>query len=574
MRITRIEIHNYRNLDDVTISFDHDCNFLVGENNLGKSNVLSLLNTLFSYRSFAEEDFTDSTKAILVIIQLALADIEIGHFQDLFDANDYQTINIQCQQTTIDDYIEFYHLETKTSIQANIVQCVNYVHYESLRNPISEINFDKGKGVGRFLNSLIARYLEVNKISDKDLLQQSQITALATVLNGQISKIKSVKDFAISVATDDDIENIISKLIILKDGDGNSLSKAGQGIQFLILVTLAILEKIQTIMKKRRERGIFEAAGTGEKTISLVLGLDEPEVHLHPYMQRSLIKYLNDVINNKNVEFKLLVKELFGIDNFTGQIMVVTHSPNIILNDYKQIVRFYVESRSIKIVSGSKIELNRQLTKHLYLNFPYIKEAFFARCVIFVEGDSEIASLPLFAQNLPSPIDFDDLGICVIQAHGQAVPQLMELASIYGIKTIGISDRDDSTTKPAASNHFRTNLRNFEEEIVSLVDSGKESILRDIVDKYDSVGCERVCEITALNKYAFEIYAVVSKPYDVNLKLTTIKKTDVAALKSYYLTWFSINKSYPLGKLIGESLSGENIPKIYVDVIQAALRLL
>jgi putative ATP-dependent endonuclease of OLD family len=574
MRITRVEIHNYRNLDEVTISFDPDCNFIVGENNLGKSNLLSLLNTLFSYRSFVEDDFADSTKPIYVILQLTLADIEIGHFQDLFDADDYKTINIICQQITLDDNIEFYHLETKTSIQANIVRCVNYVYYESLRNPGTEINFDKGRGVGRFLNSLIRRYLEANKIGDKDLLQLGQITSLATALNTQISKIKSFKDFDISAAPDNDIENVISKLIVLKDGDGNNLTKAGQGIQFLILVTLALLEKIQTIMKRRGDRGIFEDESTGEKTISLVLGLDEPEIHLHPYMQRSLIKYLNDIVNNNNMEFKLLVKELFGIDNFTGQIMVVTHSPNIILNDYKQIVRFYVENRSIKIVSGSTVGLDRQLTKHLYLNFPYIKEAFFARCVILVEGDSEFASLPLFALRLASPIDFDDLGICVIQARGQAVPQLMKLASIYGIKSVGVSDRDHSETDTAEPNHFQTKLRDFDEEIVSLVDRGKESILRDIVARYDPLGCERVCDSAALNKYAVGKYAVVSKPYAVDLKLAAIPITDLIGLKSYYLTWFSINKSYPLGKIIGESLSEEDIPNTYLDVIQAALKLL
>jgi predicted ATP-dependent endonuclease of OLD family len=36
MKIVKVEIHNYRNLDGVTIDFAEDYNCVVGENNLGK----------------------------------------------------------------------------------------------------------------------------------------------------------------------------------------------------------------------------------------------------------------------------------------------------------------------------------------------------------------------------------------------------------------------------------------------------------------------------------------------------------------------------------------------------------
>ena len=119
MRIIRLEIHNFRNLDGVIVSFDEDCNFIVGENNLGKSNLLHLLDTIFSRRSFGDEDFKDITKSIEVVLRLKLMEIEIGHFQDLFDIDDYTTVNIICRQVNIDDNIEFSHLETKTYIQSD-----------------------------------------------------------------------------------------------------------------------------------------------------------------------------------------------------------------------------------------------------------------------------------------------------------------------------------------------------------------------------------------------------------------------------------------------------------------------
>lgn len=576
MKITKLEIHNFRNLDGVTVLFDDDCNFIVGENNLGKSNLLHLLNILFSHRSFGNEDFKDVTKPIEIFLRIKLTEMEVGHFQDLFDIDDYSTINIICKQTNMDDNIEFFHLETKTYIQLSTVRCINYIHYDSLRNPITEIRFDRGRGVGRFLNNLVSQYLKDNEVTDKDFkdfIEINKVNALIKAINDKLQKIKSFKDFGISAVPDDDVESLLSKMLVLKDSTGGVLAKAGYGVQFLILVTLSILEKIQAIMQQRKDRGIFENEKTGEKAISLVLGFDEPEIHLHPYMQRALIKFLCAVINNENKDFKSLIKELFDIDNFIGQIIVVTQSPNIILNDHKQIIRFYLDNNSLKIVSGTQLKLNAQLQKHLYLNFPFIKESFFSHCTIFVEGDSEYASLPLFAQKRPTPVDFDDVGICVIQAHGDSIPQLIELASLFGIPSVGLTDKDSGSTVPTLPNHYQTNLRNFEEELVNIINANGEATLRKVVSTYDPKGINREIQFEALNKWALRTYSVVSKEYTDNLKLADIAITDLINLKAFYLTWFSINKSYPLGKLIGETLSQAEIPIPYQNIITEALKL-
>jgi putative ATP-dependent endonuclease of OLD family len=574
VKITRLEVHNFRNLDGAIVLLDNDCSFIVGENNLGKSNLLHLLDTIFSRRSFAEEDFQDATKPIEVMLRLKLAEIEIGHFQDLFDIDDYTGINVVCRQVNVDENIEFSHLETKTSIQPSAIRCANYIHYDSLRNPVAEIRFDKDRGVGRFLKNLISQYLKTGGVTDKDFLESEKVDALVEAVNDKLLKIKSFKDFGISAVADEDLESLLPKVLILRDGTGGTLAKAGYGVQFLILVTLSILERIQSIMRQRKDRGIFEDGKTGEKALSLVLGFDEPEIHLHPYIQRALMKFLCAVINNKNEDFGLLIKELFSIDRLIGQIIIVTQSPNIISNEYRQIVRFYLDNNSLKIVSGTQLTLNPQLQKHLYLNLPFIKEAFFSRCAVFVEGDSEYASLPLFAQKHPTPVDLDDLGICVIQAHGNAVPHLIELASLFGIPSVGLTDKDTGTIVPSIPNHYQTNLRDFEEELVShILGANGEATLRRIVTEYDSRGPNREIQAQVLNRWALRTYSVVPKEYTNSLKLADIANTDLINLKAYYLTWFAINKSYPLGKLIGETLSQTEIPTPYRDIVTEALKL-
>lgn len=571
MRIKGLSVENYRNLNSATIAFDESCNFIVGENNLGKSNILNLLNIIFTRRGFAYDDFSNANLPITVNLRIKLANDEIGHFEDLFDIDDYSYINIVCRQVSPDENMEFYHLETETYISPSLIKCLNFIYYDSLRNPISEISFDSSRGVGRFLSRMIKDYLSDKDINTEGLVDTEFTGDLLVNVNTKLGKIKSFKDHEIKAVLEGDISLLFPKLISLQDNKGGSLSKCGYGIQFLLLVTLSILDKLQTISDQRGETGVFVNEDTGEKSISVVLGLDEPEIHLHPYMQRSLVKYLNRVINNEDSDLRGLIKELFGIDRIDGQIIIATHSPSIILNDFKQIIRLYKDGINTKIVSGTNLSLGEQLEKHLLLHFPFIKEAFFARCAIFVEGDSEYGSFPLFAKKCD--IDLDDYGICIIQAGGDSVLQLILLADKFGIPCVGIRDSDGDNTPTGIHNLWKTTERDFEAELMKLIDTGKETVLFDIVCEYDSVGSERIMEAKALNNRAYKKYHYLTEPTSLNLKLSEIEKTNIINLKAYYSTWFGINKSQPLGLLIGMKLSKSEIPQIYNDLIEHAKSL-
>ena len=46
MYISDVRIENYRTFQDVTFHFDSRANYIVGDNNIGKSNFLSFLKTV------------------------------------------------------------------------------------------------------------------------------------------------------------------------------------------------------------------------------------------------------------------------------------------------------------------------------------------------------------------------------------------------------------------------------------------------------------------------------------------------------------------------------------------------
>ena len=56
MRQIKVPVSNYRNIDGITVHFHDECSYLIGENNIGKSNFLDLLNTVCSGKPFDDKD--------------------------------------------------------------------------------------------------------------------------------------------------------------------------------------------------------------------------------------------------------------------------------------------------------------------------------------------------------------------------------------------------------------------------------------------------------------------------------------------------------------------------------------
>jgi len=567
MRLKTIEINNYRNLDGIRLIFHPVINFLVGETNLGKSNFLALLNTIFNGTSFNETDFSNPEKPIEISFILSLDDIEIGLFEDLFDPNESDSINIIAEQETIDDNIQFLHRESGTNILPSSVKCFNYIYYDSLRNPSRELTFDKRKGVGKFLSHIFNKYLEKEGIKDIDFIDQESLNNLLEFINKNLNKIKFFNKFSILANLEEDTQNLLARIVTLKDENNFNLHSSGYGVQFLSLICLTIFEKLLTLNKYKREKGVFED-DNGNKYIPLLLGLDEPEIHLHPYMQRSLIKYLMRIIENKDSDFMNVIANIFSINRFLGQIIIVTHSPNILLSDYKQIIRFYKHERNKIIVkNGQEISLENGIEKHLLKNMPYIKEAFFSKSVILVEGDTELGAFPIFARKLN--VDLDDHGISVIKA-GSAVsiPPLMKLLEEFGINTLALMDRDRYDEKhKEIENLYPTDRKDFEEEIVSIcIQESKANLLKDIVKNIDSKGLDRRMNKKKLNsiieKYKLSLEDV-NMDYDFNTDDTNL-------LYALFLAWLDINKSIVLGRTIAESLPNNLIPPKFQKAIKKA----
>jgi putative ATP-dependent endonuclease of OLD family len=587
MKITHLNIQNYRNLSGLDIFLNPNNNFIVGENNLGKSNFLQLLSSLFTRKSFYKDDFTDTDIPIEIKFTLQLEEAEVGVFEDLFDPTDSSKINLRAVQNTTDDPIEFWHIESNNRVPASMVKCLNFLYYDSVRNPSSELSFNKSKGVGKFLHHIIIKHLENIDETDGDFVDEEKTDELAVFVNSVICKVKAFSQYSITATVERDVENLLSKILILKDGNDKYIHQSGYGVQFLAIITLAILQKILETVELKRDRGIFEynePVGDVEvkKSISLIIGFDEPEIHLHPYLQRSLVKYISKILNNREEDFTELLQTLFGLNKVVGQSIIATHSPNIILNDYSEIMRFYKTGGIVSAVSGVQVTIEDKLKKHLDMQFPFLKEAFFARFVLVVEGITEYSALPSFGIKLG--YDFDEYGISVIEAGGkESVEPILTLLGKFNIPCLGIVDKDED---PVSGNTLirQTTKRDFEVEIISfLFDSGKESVLQKIVNDYtgkpiDAHSGEIIYATfqTGRLEKVKNKYSSFINPATVisgNTRLSAISPTNIELKKLWYLTWFLKQKDIVLGGIIGENLSDAEIPQVYKNIINDAILL-
>lgn len=465
-----VEINNYRNLTGKTITFNDTLNFLIGENNIGKTNILELINICLAIGKFAETDFMDITLPIKIKFKVKYSNEEIGYFEDNFDVDDSNSITLVAVQDSVDERINYYHdTPNQTKIGMATIRTMNILYYYAQRMPLKEVDFRKTSGSGKVLNYLIQHSLEQSEIQEKDILKKTKLKNIVKNVNIQIKKINTITGDSVSAYVETEVDKLVCRLLGLGDENGRELSSLGEGVQYAFNILLQIIEIIYNVKVTRKPEDFEERLinRDGKKLFPLFLVLDEPEVHQHPYRQRSLIRKIKALIENNNQEFLNLLKDLFDIDGLTGQIFIATHSPNILLDNYRQFIRLYKSTGTdsqLKIVSGMNVVIDDKLYKHMLHNFIYLKEAMFSKCIIFVEGDTENGAIPVFAERMG--LDMDERGIGVIKLDGaDSVKRCMALYKSFGIKSIALIDKDKKESYSSEPDIYFTKANDYEEDV-------------------------------------------------------------------------------------------------------------
>lgn len=578
MRISRVKVHNYRNIDGIEVLLNPECNYIIGENNLGKSNFLAMLSTVCSGKGFDERDFFDSEKSIEIEIDVHLLPNEQGFFGDNFCPEDASIIRIRYSQAINDAYPTIVSVDSNEGIQSRQMRKLNFIKYETTSTPNKELRLNTQKGIGLLVDTIIERYHSDGE--EHIFLNAEQVTGLAAYINDYLDKIKGFRDYSIRATVAPQPAEMLSNLFYLSDGE-RKIETTGSGVQYMSMASIAVLGQIMEIYKSKAIAfsDLLYTSPDGKRYLPLILSIDEPEVHLHPYLQRSLINYYKRILQNKDEKFAELLKDLFDIDGLSGQLIVVTHSTDALIGDYRNLVRFYKNTgKKTSVISGYSLRpipggdnrgrIKSEIEKHLIMRFPEIKEAFYSKCAILIEGETEYGCIFDFAQKAGASLD--DNSICVINAGGEhSIQPIRQLLELFAIPSVAIYDRDVEHGHTHSTDEFYTTELCFEIEIVkSLYTAGKLDIIKQIALDIDNRVSTMVLDAN-LVKSPFKKMGISVDGY-VPKKLSEVDDANADEFCNMYSAWYMVKKGILLGRIVGDTVPAANVPTSYSRAILRA----
>lgn len=543
MYIKWMHIENYRNLADVTLSFHNDINYFVGENAVGKSNFLDLLEIVMECHGFNERDFTDVHKPIRIDFELSLGELK-------FAPNEGPTYRLRLEQVVQEVYPRLYSV-TDTGVEPMALSMIRHAFYMCHRDTSEQELFTIPSSVYIELGKLLEDYVSRLEIVTDDL--QREIVSLR-------------KDLALYCML-----NIQHLIEVLSSSSAMERKYSADNVRLIMAVALKILAQIY--MKINSATANLESLlvydEKGRKYLPIFISVDEPELHLSPYLQRAVLNYYRQIVTNENEEFLAVLREVFNIDGLLGQLFVVTHSTDALVDDYRHIIRLYRdENNMVCAACGVTFNFPKEVEKHLIMHFPEAKEALYARCIILVEGETEYGCFAGFGKKLG--VDFDYFGICLINARGESsISKLQKLFNRFAIPTVALYDRDvEGKYAKAHSNIFYTDEICFEMDFVTyLLSLRKRSIMDAIIKDIIDDARPMVTKDMARRGYA---KLGITKNQIVQRCLPNISDRKLDDLHIYYFSWFYGNKGVIVGRRISQFLEAEMIPPAFIAVIERA----
>ncbi len=212
------------------------------------------------------------------------------------------------------------------------------------------------------------------------------------------------------------------KIIAMEGDDVRSFTEFGTGEQQILLMSF------------------IKAYAETFKGENFILGIEEPEAHLHPIAQRWLSINLSDIAKS-------------GV-----QVIITTHSPEFLdIENLEGFVKVYREDKITKAkqhtsetLAKSCIDLNAHPNKTKTDSIlPFYKSktfydqlrGFFGRKIILVEGETEFFALPNYFKNCGYDLVRD--GIEIVNCRGKTqITRNYRLFKSFGYECFCIFDAD------------------------------------------------------------------------------------------------------------------------------------
>lgn len=431
MKLSKLYIKGFRNFKEATINFNNQ-SLIIGANDVGKTNLLYALRILLD-RGFSdldlelkESDFYAYEETNEVIITAFFDDIKEdcilskmkgdisgdGNLVIKYLATKGEDYKFFCGKSDADEDLHEYAIPYYRKV-------LNIKYINSKRDFWGYINKTKNILLQQAKEDRSAETIDMDdalykEISDKLKEVDSQIPELSYVknateqINEELNKlaIHNQEQKVVFDTASTDTDSVINKISITSKHGDKKLLIGGEGR--LNQIYLSLWASQNRISEYSNEVSI--------------LCVEEPEAYLHPHQQRELARYLCQVLK--------------------GQVILTSHSPYIVCEfSPNSIMRLYKDDQETKVASdGCSSVIEEGFDGFGYRMSVIPAEAFFADCVILVEGQSELIFYKTLAKQIG--IDLDRLNISILSVEGVGFNTYAKILGALGIYWVARTDND------------------------------------------------------------------------------------------------------------------------------------
>lgn len=414
MKISRLQIKNFKSIRDLLIEeVDYAC-ILVGKNNTGKSVVLEAIRALTGEYAITVRDFNDKGRCVEISVDLEITPEDLKILHENGFVSKYK--NYEAWEKDFCTKLPTYH-EGKLSftyivhpdgssfyedgVKKNnlyILQVLpkiyyightrnvetmekDFLHVQTLEEQKNMSNtvcmFDASRQCRHCFQciGMISKKtpqalstIETAKLLEYKLYH-TNLEGFSTTLN-KCFRINSGKNEEIQYRYDFDLDKVFHIETVLRSNDSareRSLHELGAGTKSIYLLSL------------------LEAYIAGEKSVPSIIALEEPEIYLHPQLQKAAGEVL----------YKLSKK---------NQVIFSTHSPNMLYNFSSKQLKQILLNEDYYTICKEDGEIDKILDDLGYAANDMMNVSF----VFIVEGKQDKSRLPLILEKYYSEIYTDE----------------------------------------------------------------------------------------------------------------------------------------------------------------------
>lgn len=475
MKIERIRIQKFQSIDDVSIRIGQVL-AIVGQNNAGKSHILRALNSFFNF-SDEQKDFLNQSHVFSSQsrpkIEIVFSDItKDDHILDQYLVSNKLTLRFTYRWDRKTPTYEVIKGREKQTISSetfqSLISTFRFIYVPIVRN--SDSTFSSENGIAYTLLRTIVAQQVAKRNTLQPLVEKLYKKVESTSLETAERRIKKYypfeknTDFRLHIADADIIDTIIRNITLelIENSQNNDIRNCGSGIQSAIYFAISL-------------------ATSMESSHSYMVGIEEPELNMHPQAQQTLIESLKNLKKYPNTQFIMTTHSTVIIDRLGHESIVLCRK---VKGDTRDIVTT-VSQTSEDFWGKYEMQEERYSSFFEYKNSDF----FFSNYVIITESSIDSGIITHILEK--SGIHPTETGITFIPANGEKnIKYPYAIVKELNIPFFCVVDRDvfqpyNAENRKASINErgvptYRAELKTSSPICGIILDSDKQTLLEHL----------------------------------------------------------------------------------------------